>query len=1118
MNLVILFLPAFLCGFADSVKFPLDANQRRALLPVTNSHILLSDPFLIPNSIYVIDSSETLKVVKVSNFVDSLKAFCIEIKEPDKPLDSVVVVWRSVAVSDRFTFWYYKPLERIGREVDSVKAAIPKPINPFSEWGNLKRSGFITRGLRVGSGGERDLTSGMHLELSGEPFTGLKIEALLDDRDLPVRTERGGSATWREFDRMALRATTAHTTTMLGDFDLDLKSGYWGTLKRQLKGGKFIYRDAKSGVEVAAASGEAVFRHIEIPIQQGNYGPYELTDRMNLSGIVVAVGSDKVWLNGKPLQRGVAGDYRINYERGQIYFNPTITLRNDYRLEVEYEYYETAYPKNFYAIGATTKLDWQDVHSQFSILTAQEGFNYEHPISFEWQDHYRTAMKRAGDLTYGAAILGIDTVAQGEGDYIWEVREQQAVLVFSQPDSLNRPTGYLRVEFSPDSSGAYERVYDAERNLFYYRWVGFGNGGYSPIKYLPLPERRQLIQTRLGVAWLNFNSEIELAHSNYDRNVMSPLNDDDNKGEALAWHGCWYSNDKRITLSSSARWVAKNFQPLSRRSEIDHQDRWGLSDYDTGEEVYESNLSLVPFKDFTLFTGYGYFNDYKQFRSQRFEAGADLTHKKQNWDIRVERLLSNNRASGVKSERWRWSSQIEQRIENFIPNLTFRGEEERKEQPNSSTSSRRFYEIEPGLKWQLNRWVATTRFQHRIEETHEGGKYRLNNKTNSVQGGWQGHSVYLGSWKMDLAHSRMETYLPEPNREDATAALLTGDVQTRFLPLRLKVNYNLSTGDERAQVWVASYVGSKRGGYKFSDGRYIPDPEGDFNLWTVSTDTSKRTTRINFNGEVDWIIKQREILEKNEAVYPFGVSRITTRLETEGISSTKTPTRLMLLDRGGLFGRSAMRAVWRFEHNIYFLDEGFKAYGRLRFRHEDERDRTFSGGELRRMESFRPQVYWNLHSKYSLRFEPLWEWRRRFDGQYGLLRASVLARGGDIELKFNPPNNRWHSYIKFGGEHRRESVSSQSVMEWRLQPGWTYYVSTNGTLWLDGEWHNLTAHQAITSYDLLNGWLKGDNFCLGVNFEYRMTKHLSASLMWRSRWLGSDVPTSSGLMEVTANL
>jgi|GEM_PF-1612145 len=1111
-----------LLGMTDIPTLQRGAGWRQAALPVSDGQILLPDPFIISDSIFVINHSDTFLVMRTELWDDTLKAYPVKFTYHAALADSVRVVWRSIAVSERFTFWHYQPFALItaaARDTVQIKSSLSKPLDPLAGWGGLQRSGFISRGLRVGASGEKSVASGMHLELSGEPAPGLRLEAILDDRDMPLGTGGSSSATWREFDRLSLQASTAHSSMVLGDFDLKLQSGRWGTFQRQLKGGKAAYKSPQHSLELAAAGGASTYRMMELRVQTGNYGPYELTDREGRAGVSVAVGSESLWLNGQPLRRGAGGGYRIDYERGQITFNPTLILRDDMRLEAEYEYNETAYPKALYAAHTANTLMGGEARWDFSLTAVQEGYDFEHPLSFEWRDAWRAALKAAGDEAAGAVISGIDTVAPGEGDYIWAVQDSQIVLLFAQPDSLGRPTGNLRVEFSPDAQGAYERRYDAVRSLFYYRWVGYGSGGYSPRRYMPLPERRRLLQSRTALQTGDFFSEIEAAASEYDRNVMSPYNDSDNNGEAWFWRGRWQTVDKRLTLSGSARRESERFQPAARRDEVDRRDRWGTSNASSfGEKVYEANIAFGPVQNLTFSSGGGFFSNLNHYKSQRWDLSADWTDRGHSLTSRIERLSGRGGQLYIRTDRWRWSELFEKQINNLTPVLASRYEQNKHTNRLGVTSSERFYEVEPGFKFRFRRASITARFLHRRDEAGSEGNYHLTAYTNSAQVGWYGRYENIGGWNIDAAHNRIDYFSSSPPKTEATAAVLNGDLQIKGLPFRLKVNYNLSSGNERAQAWVAGFVGAGRGGYRFEDGRYVPDPDGNFDLQTVATDTFKRVSRVDFSGEFEWLPKLSARPGISEKVYTFGISRAVTRLDAQGISAAGDPTRLILLDRGGLFGRSAMQSLWRLEQSVYVLDEQYNVNGRLRLRREDERDYTYSSGELRRLESVQPLIHFTINPIYSANLEPLWERRQRYDGRYGMRRSSVSARGGDVEAVYNSSPSTWQAVLRLGGETRREAISQRSVIEWRLQPKWTLRMESAGSLMLDGEWRRLKADKAVVAYDLLRGWTRGDNFSAGMNFDYRLAAHLSASLVWRARWRSRQAPVHSGLAEMTVNL
>ncbi|MDP8228139.1 MAG: hypothetical protein P9M15_01655, partial [Candidatus Electryoneaceae bacterium] len=586
----------------ENIKpLPEDDGQREIIAVVSDSgQVEIGDQWMIEGSLIIVSSGDTLE----PDVDYSLSDWTVKWHADGRATvgDTVVIRWYSAAVTDQLTYRYYQPATN---ETSDSSYAISKPVkrvDPLGSWGNIRRSGSLTRGIRFDQGGSTgDVISGMHLELSGRPTPGVMVEAVIDDRSLPA-TGSGGSTTLAELDRLLFRVKTPHLTAQLGDWDMHQQTGQYGTFSRRLKGGHLSIEYPSVQAEIAAAGSDNSFRTMIIQGRDGDQGPYELTDRFGSAGVLVVAGSEKVHLDGVLLRRGRSADYVIDYRIGAISFNPTAPIHGNSRIEMDYEYSDETYSRYFYSTSSRTTAIAEGL--TIEAMSTIEGRNGDHPLAFDWTDDWRQSVSNAGDDPYGARVSGIDSVGIGLGDYIWS--DSTGVVVFSQPDRLGRPTGYLTVEFSLNSNGGYCREYDTFLQTFYYRWVGIGQGNWSAVRFIPLPERNDLHDLLIRFGRDHWHIEAEAALSNYDRNSLSDIDDDDNIGTALRWTGKYRSDDK-LTLSASVHHKDLHFHPLSRADVIDHGYIWDLADSnDLSETEMNAEVGIGSSDKFGL-TGVGGF-------------------------------------------------------------------------------------------------------------------------------------------------------------------------------------------------------------------------------------------------------------------------------------------------------------------------------------------------------------------------------------------------------------------------------------------------------------------------------------------------------------------------------
>ena len=99
--------------------------------------------------------------------------------------------------------------------------------------------------------------------------------------------------------------------------------------------------------DIAYGKNKGSFRRLSFKGEDGNQGPYFLTNENGKRNIIVSAGSEEVWLNGKKLIRGDNNDYVINYSNGEIFFNSKNLIFYDSDIDVEFQYQKDMYTQNF---------------------------------------------------------------------------------------------------------------------------------------------------------------------------------------------------------------------------------------------------------------------------------------------------------------------------------------------------------------------------------------------------------------------------------------------------------------------------------------------------------------------------------------------------------------------------------------------------------------------------------------------------------------------------------------------------------------------------------------------------------------------------------------------------
>ena len=1107
----------------DSLKTS-NGWRERQIVVAGSSEIILDDAWFVEGTITLIHDRDTLSDAEWL-WNDSLKVLYATPAGVHAG-DTLTLIWRSAAVTDRSTYFYYQPSNPDTLlEEDRIASLANKSISnkhPFSDWSGLRRSGTLVRGVRFGSAGDSGSASGLHLELSGRPAPGVEVEAVVDDRSLGGRAG-GTSTTLSELDRLYITAATPHLNGTLGDWDLSWKEGEYGQIERRLKGGRIGVVNRKTKLEVVAAGGNSRFTSLILSGRAGDQGPYELATQFGNVGVSIVAGSERVSLNGRVLRRGLDADYSIDYDRGAILFHPTISIRDRDRIEVAYEYSDDAYAKRFLAAkGSTAGSRWSMVDGRWAMdyLVAEEGRDEDNPLSFEWTPELRAKAAAAGDDRRGAVTSGIIEVGIGLGDYIWgRDAAGDSILVFSPPDSSGRPTGYLSVDFAADSSGGYQRSYHEALLTFTYRWAGVGNGGYSPARSIPLPDRTRLAVGMAGWSDGGYSTTLEAAVSDFDQNTLSSIGDNNNRGAAFNWQGGWSRADSTLKTRVKVKHEGGTFRTLSRIEPVDFRHHWGIAGKlpERPETSVEARIELQPIEDMRISGDYGRLERGADFTGSRLGLVTRVDRKSLRGEIYLEHLATTRDLSAENASTDRLTGSIGSQSGVIQPRLQIRVERQAIDVAETLSGGYRLYQADPGLGFKAADWGEfEIDYMLRRDEAPVSGEFLTSSDARSLKLGWQGITG-LSQWRSIVQRSLQTFADPSVRPLRSTSAAVTTIVGGFSSPLRFSGDYRLSSGNTRSEVWVASYLGEGRGGYRLEGDRYVPDPDGQFDLQRVVTDEIEFASTVEFAGRLEWRLGP-SARDAASARYPFGISKTMTRFEAEAVTNERDPLATFLLGRTAFRSPLVKRSRWNWRQEIEFLDSDSPGDGRLTLRRDESRDKGISGGEQLLLESLFLRLRFQIATQTSLQLLPLIERQRRWEIPTSSLRSNVMTTGSDVELNRSSASTRWETSVKLGREVRRDEVSGLRVDEIRLQPLLLRRFGEQGSGRLEGEWRRLTSTPAGANYDLLRGWQAGENYSANFSLDYRIGVNLSATASLRSRWRPRRAPLHSALVEMTATL
>lgn len=685
-----------------------------------------------------------------------------------------------------------------------------------------------SKGFSIESGDGADrLSQSLNLNINGELIPGLRTSAHISDK-----SANGSSVTRRldELDKIYIEAESRFFKGTFGDFDLVENDAGMMSFQRKLTGLNLRYRKGNDNFRAAAGFFPGEYRRITLAGIDGRLGPYYLTDTNGREGILVLPGSDRVYLDGELLTRGSEKDYAIDYESGAVQFAPSIIIRNETRINVEYEIAREEYSRSFYsAMGGLNTVGRLTVFSKL----IQEGDNGNSPKSFEMTPENREIIGDAGSDRLAASKSGISYVGPGEGDYNSATDSLGGrYYEYAGPDLGEYD---LTFSFIGDGAGSYVLLGGGV-----FEYVGSGLGPYEPVILLPIPQLKRY--GTIGSIWNsedgNFNFRGELAGSIHDRNTISEI-DLLQKGTSGAAEIDYTRN---LFESDAFAGVALKGRKIGRGmifpGRIDNIERYRDYDLAPGTSPEGERLGEVLFRGglnherkVSLLLG-----DLKYSGGparKRYKAAMD-------WRITGPLKIDGNLEKTSGQRVWlKRDAEVRISLENLQPALGVEYEK------RDGESGFKYYEYSGRLPASLFSGIRTsTELNLRDEKALEGiwvdkfiSWYLKQNIVftagNSGLSGELNGSYYRKDYK-DFPGQDSE-------QKSGWTRLNYSDPGERF---EFKINERLSAVNERVQSRNFIFVGNGDGEYRFEDGEYIRDPDGDYILVLEELGEGEKITEI----------------------------------------------------------------------------------------------------------------------------------------------------------------------------------------------------------------------------------------------------------------------------------
>ena len=1152
----------------DSVSYYQDINFRKyhINLQPSDSIIILPHRFLIEGTVRIYSDSVEISNANYDidhrNGVIRFKKFFLDDifygYDPEKT--SVIVVYKNLPldIPDVYSKFEIRELPDT-LSGDTVKVAESRNYftEDFFSGTELQKSGTIFRGFTVGNNRDLSLQSGFRLQLSGKLSDDIDITAALTDENTPIQPE-GTTQKLQELNKVFIELRSTNASATLGDIELNYNYGEFYNFSRKLQGVSGRFSILRSDFFLSGALSRGRFASNSFNGSDGLQGPYRLTGNDNEINIVVLAGSEKVYLDGALMTRGESNDYTIDYSNGSITFTNKRLITNASRITVDFEYSDRKYSRSFIAGGTKTLLAGNKLKLIFGYIREKD--DPSKPVDFTLSDSDKTIIANAGDDKFkatksGVVYAGRDSLGKALGLYI-------------QKDTLINSVSYTVYIYSPGSDSALYNVTFSyvgvgrgdyiSLSSFAYKFQGPGAGSYMPVVFLPIPVSYQ--SSILAADWEISGSSrlyLEGSLSDLDRNLLSERGDTDNRAGALnAVFEFTQDNFKaeginlgRLRFFLKQRYVNRLYNAVDRLNAVEYDRIWDIGDSLKLTDISsEGGISLTS-GNILMGLNAGRIKRGNDFSSLRGSFNLNLTpenDKLPSLRYNVEYISSYDKVTDNKGKWFRQSAYSEYvirpsytRAGSYRLFFDFISEDRQRRSASADTitaGSYRFYEFIPGINAEpfinLN---FSYKFSYRLDDIGRAGQLlRQSNSTAHFFGIRYSNSDIMSSFTdVSVFRRNYSDFFRNEGLSDLTTVLVSSQTAFRFLGRALSTNLFYKVTSERTSkseiIFIKVPIGE--GNYKYIgdlNGNGLQDEnefilvnfDGDYIRIVRPTDqffpTTDLQTSVIVNIVPSYLIKsQRSNLELILRNLTFDTYISVSEKSKDPVQENIYFLRFSKFqnDSNTLRGiTSVQQDIGIFETNRYF---GIK----LRYVQRRGMTQYFTGNERFLNIDRTARLRLTLTDDVSLITEYTSSLSRNLAPSVVLRNWRIKSQGYGTEMIYKPLPGIESS---FKAEFKRSEdnyplkpVSADiNIQLLRI----AYRISEKGSLRFD-----VSRNEAVISsdilfipYDLTRGLTAGKSYFWNLNFEYRLSNFVQATVTYSGRAENKSRVIHTGTAELRA--
>lgn len=794
-----------------------------------------------PDSLSIITSTIDLKGVETHLYEIeySLATGKLMLKMQNPP-DSVLMCYKTLGVSFHQPVFLRNPHEYDSNALFFNTPAFQKltvlPREEFFATESIRKSGSLSRGISLGNTQNIFVNSNFNLQMEGKLTDDLNIRAAITDQNIPYQPE-GNSQRVQDFDNVFVQVYNEKLSLMAGDVVLQHKPSYYLRYYKNVQGAYGTYqmtnRFGKSETTIGASVAKGKFASIQLEIQEGISGPYRLRGAENERFIIVLANSEKVFLDGRQLQRGFDFDYVIDYNTGEITFSNSVLITKFSRVRVDFEYSIQNYARSIFTANHYQEGEKLDLFVNYY----QEKDNRNRPLFYDLNDADKQVLSNVGDNLNNALASGIDSVGF-EPDRILYAKKD-TVDVDGNPISSvfeyseNQELAVFQLSFTELGQGQGNYILGSNTlNGRVYEWVspinGVAQGSFEPAILLVAPSKKQMVN--LGAKYKFSKNDFlmaEVAYADQDLNLYSDIDASDDRGKAYMMQ---YGKNgisigsRQLSATMKAEILEQHFRPIDRFRSIDFDRDWNmpLNYAASKEQIYLLQTNLK--KDASHQWSYELVRRDRGTQLRGWQHQFKLHEAFGQWHNVLEVNSLTAQQSSFDTHWNRLSAETFWKASKWIPGYQFNldrnenyksGEDSLINIPNAFYFYENKFFIRNGDSIQGNFLID---YSIRKDKRPIGGVMTDSDQAQTFNLAWQSNASDKSSWSTQFTYRTLSNLLDSSNAKEET---LMGRFEWAWQPIprvfRSDFTYAIANGRELKREYAYFQVATGEGTHTWVD-------------------------------------------------------------------------------------------------------------------------------------------------------------------------------------------------------------------------------------------------------------------------------------------------------------